>query len=225
MPRNRRRDDDDDDDDYDRPRPRKPRRKRKTDPTPWIIGGVLLGIGVLVAVVVIASSRGNRDGAKGDSGGGGGGGGGLLGGGSGGDGPMVEGPGGKMFPEKMLIDDALTMGASEFNPPAAWTHQDLANLLGRKGIPVTVLAGPGGKHGQGAVFQDARPGGKRGSVPVYRCASKRDAARQVVSMRPHLYLPYVVGHFAVGFDGSFDPPDADIFFASDVKGVLMFNFK
>ena len=201
MARKRRRDDDDDDDDT--PPRRRPRRRRRGDSTPWVVGGVLLGVALLVGIVLAVALTKGKDGAKG------------------GNSKMVK-LGNKEFPEEMLINDVLTMGQG-FEPPLTWTHQDLAEHLRKKGIPVTIQhdASLGSANGQGVWFVDARPNAKRGRVRVYRCPSKRDAARQVVAMKSELYIPYIVGHFAVGIDGHTEPSDDDVFFNMNVKSILM----
>ena len=208
MPRNRPRDDDDDDDDD---APRAPRKKktrrpaRKSNSTPWIVGGVLGTLALVGIVVLVVSLTRAKDGPGGKDGSGG---------------KLVRGPGGREFPEEMLINDAITFG-SKLDVPANWTHQDLANYLNTKGMPVTIQQDPGMRsaNGEGVWFVDARPNSKRGKVRVYRCASKQDAARQVVAMGSE-WLPYVVGHFAVGFDVKENPSDDDIHFGMNVKNHL-----
>jgi hypothetical protein len=209
VPRNRPRDDDDDDDYDDAPRPRRPKRRRRSNSTPWIVGGVL-GTLALVGIVVLVVTLNKRNDGPGSGGG------------------RTVKLGNKEFPEEMLINDAITFG-SKLDVPANWTHQDLANYLNTKGLSVTIQHDPslGSANGQGVWFVDARPPAnpnetrvKRGRIRVYHCPSQRDAARQVVAMRSELYLPYVVGHFAVGIDGHQEPPDEDVFFDMNVKGHL-----
>ena len=66
--------------------------------------------------------------------------------------------GDREFPEEMLINDVLTMRNGR-DVPANWTHQDLADHLSAKGIPVTIQHDPGlaSANGQGVWFVDARP--------------------------------------------------------------------
>ena len=215
MPRKRPRDDDYDD----LPRrPRRPKRRRESNPTPWIVGGILgtlFLVGVVVTVVSIARKGGADGGAShgpaGDA---------FRGlGGLGGLGSRMVKVGDREFPEEMLINDAIMMSGKR-DIPANWTHQDLAEFLRSKGIPVTIQPGLASPNGQGVWFVDARPNvAKRGRVRVYRCPSQRDAARQVVAMGSE-WLPYVVGHFAVGFDVKENPSDDDLHFSTKVKGHL-----
>lgn len=211
-----------DDDDDDTPPPRKKKRRRRgpaTDSTPIIVGGVILGVCFLAAIIVLVASSGRSSSDSGGSSFGGSGGGDK---GRGSEGPMVPGPGGRLFPEEMLINDAITFG-SQFNPPLTWTHQDLADHLRKKGWPVTIRHDPslGSTNGQGVWFEDARPDvTRKGKTRVYRCPSKRDAARQIVAMQSHLWLPILVGHFAVGHDGKDNPSDEDLHFDSHVRNAL-----
>jgi len=156
LPRKRPRDDDYDYDDLPR-RPRRPKRRRESNPTPWIVGGILgtlFLVGVVVTVVSIARKGGADGGAShgpaGDA---------FRGLGSiGGGGSRMVKVGDREFPEEMLINDAIMMSGKR-DIPANWTHQDLAEFLRSKGIPVTIQPGLASPNGQGVWFVDARPNG------------------------------------------------------------------
>lgn len=199
MPGPRRRPRDDDDDDFPT-RPRKLRRRSRGSATPWVLGGLGLGLAVMAAVVAYYAVFKS------------------TGGGSGGD----AAGGGADEPDKERVEEALAF-ASPFNPPETWTLQDLAEHFRAKGLPVTIRPAPtaGKSFGEAVYFEDARPNvTRRGKIRVFRCASKRDAAKQIVLMKPERYLPRVVGHFAIGHDGREYPADEDLEYGGRVKSSV-----
>jgi hypothetical protein len=171
--------------------------------TLWVVSGVFLGAGLLVTVILVILvtrlSRGERD--------------------------RPKDPGDAIADARARLDDPAdgVIPLTTTFPPANWTHQDLADHLGSKGLAVVIRRDPGlrSPHGEGVWFEDTRDlkrgGARKGRVRVFLCRSPRDAARQVAVMRPEVWLPYAAGNFAIGHDSTDNPTDEDMDFASQLK--------
>ena len=112
-----------------------------------------------------------------------------------------------------------------FEPPANWSHKDLADHLGTRGMRVEVRADASlsTRYGRGAWFEDPTRKTIFAKVPrpprvrVYLCADVRSTHRQCVAVEEEGGpIPFIVGRFVVGApvvtrdDESFDNADVEL---------------